>query len=143
MFATEGNVVDYDAIRKQIVSDYSRFAIRQVRYDRWGATQLSTQLSGEDGLEMVTMGQGFASMSSPMKEFMRQLLDKGIAHGGHPVLRWQASNVMARMDPAGNVKMDKAASRERIDGMVSAVMALDGIIREPASVYDEGGIKIL
>jgi len=143
MFATEGNVVDYDAIRRQIVSDYSRFAIRQVRFDRWGATQLSTQLAGEDGLEMVTMGQGFASMSSPMKEFMRQLLDKGIAHGGHPVLRWQASNVMARMDPAGNVKMDKAASRERIDGMVSAVMALDGIIREPASVYDEGGIKIL
>ena len=82
-------------------------------------------------------------MSSPMKEFMRQLLDKGIAHGGHPVLRWQASNVMARMDPAGNVKPDKAASRERIDGLVASIMALDGIIREPASVYDEGGIKIL
>jgi phage terminase large subunit-like protein len=143
IFATEGNVVDYDAIRRQIVSDYSRFAIRQVRYDRWGATQLSTQLSGEDGLEMVTMGQGYASMSSPMKEFMRRLLDKGINHGGHPVLRWQASNVMAKMDPAGNVKPDKAASRERIDGIVAAIMALDGIVREPASVYDEEGIKML
>jgi phage terminase large subunit-like protein len=143
MSATPGNVIDYDAIRKQIVSDYSRFAIRQIRFDRWGATQLSTQLAADDGLEMVTMGQGFASMSSPMKEFMRRLQDQSIAHGGHPVLRWQASNVMARMDPAGNIKPDKAASRERIDGIVAAIMSLDGVIREPDSVYELDGIKIL
>lgn len=141
MQATEGNVIDYDVIRKQIQQDYRRFAIRQIRYDRWGATQLSTQLAGEDGLEMVPMGQGFASLSSPMKEFMRRLLDQGIAHGGHPVLRWQASNVMARMDPAGNIKPDKAASRERIDGMVAAIMALDGVVREPESIYEHEGIR--
>lgn len=143
MMATPGNVIDYDSIRQQIQEDYRRFAIRQIRFDRWGATQLSTQLAGEDGLEMVTMGQGFASMSSPMKEFMRLLLEQRIAHGGHPVLRWQASNVMARMDPAGNIKPDKAASRERIDGMVASIMALDGVVREPDSVYEHEGIKTL
>ena len=142
MLATEGNIIDYDVIRQQILADYNRFAIQQIRYDRWGATQLSTQLAG-DGLEMVTMGQGFASMSSPMKELMRRLLDKTIAHGGHPVLRWQASNVMARQDPAGNLKMDKAASRERIDGMVAAVMSLDGVIRSDASTYETAGLKFL
>lgn len=142
MLATEGNIIDYDVIRQQIMADYNRFAIQQIRYDRWGATQLSTQLAG-DGIEMVTMGQGFASMSSPMKEFMRRLLDKSIAHGGHPVLRWQASNVMARQDPAGNLKMDKAASRERIDGMVAAVMSLDGVIRSESSTYETSGLKFL
>jgi phage terminase large subunit-like protein len=142
MLATEGNIIDYDVIRQQILADYNRFAIQQIRYDRWGATQLSTQLAG-DGLEMVTMGQGFASMSSPMKEFMRRLLDKTIAHGGHPVLRWQASNVMSRSDPAGNWKPDKAASRERIDSCVAAIMALDGVIRSEASTYETAGLKFL
>jgi phage terminase large subunit-like protein len=91
---------------------------------------------------MVTMGQGFASMSSPMKEFMRRLLDKTIAHGGHPVMRWQMSNVMARQDPAGNIKPDKAASRERIDSCVAAIMAMDGVIRQEGSgpsVYETRG----
>jgi phage terminase large subunit-like protein len=143
LLTTPGNIIDYDAIRAQIVADYQRFAIQEIRYDRWASTQLSTQLSSVDGIEMIPMGQGFASMSSPMKELMRHLLEKNIAHGGHPVLRWQASNVMARMDPAGNIKPDKEASHERIDGIVASIMAMDGIVRRGDSVYESEGIKIL
>ena len=45
-----------------------------------------------------------------------------------------------RRDPAGNIKMDKEKSTEKIDGSVATVMALDRAIRcgcETAdSVYD-------
>ena len=43
---------------------------------------------------------------------------------GHPVLRWMASNVAVRQDPAGNIKIDKAKSTERVDGIVALAMAV-------------------
>jgi phage terminase large subunit-like protein len=67
---TEGNVTDYDVIRECIKGLAGRFRLQELAYDRWGATQLITQLQG-DGLECVGFGQGFASMSAPSKEFER------------------------------------------------------------------------
>ena len=70
-----------------------------------------------------------------------------IAHGGHPVLRWNMDNVFVRTDPAGNIKMDKEKSTEKIDGAVATVMALDRAIRcgsEPDdSIYNHRGILFL
>jgi phage terminase large subunit-like protein len=34
------------------------------------------------------------------------------------------SNVVLKTDPAGNIKLDKANSTNKIDGMVALVMAL-------------------
>jgi len=64
-------------------------------------------------------------------------------HGGNPVMRWMASNVTVKIDPAGNMKPDKSRSTEKIDGVVSAIMALGrAIVQEkPAtSVYNTRGI---
>ena len=49
-------------------------------------------------------------MSPPTKELMKLVLEKRVAHGGHPVLRWMMDNVFIRKDPAGNIKPDKEKS---------------------------------
>jgi phage terminase large subunit-like protein len=126
--ATEGNVVDYDAIRLRINDLGSRYNIKNIRLDRWNSTQLSTQLRG-DGFDVLEMGQGFSAMSDPTKEFERLVVSRQIRHGGHPVLRWMASNVAVEQDAAGNLKPSKAKSTERIDGIAAAVMAVDGAMR--------------
>ena len=67
-------------------------------------------------------------------------------HGGHPVLKWMAQNVMMRQDPAGNIKPDKEKSVEKIAGIVATIMALDRYIRnknDDGSVYDGRGILVL
>ena len=40
------------------------------------------------GFTVVPFGQGFKDMSPPTKELMKLTLEQKIAHGGHPVLRW-------------------------------------------------------
>lgn len=122
--ATPGNVIDYNFIRAKMNELADAFYIREVAFDRWGATKISTDLQ-EDGFTMVQFGQGFASMSAPTKELLRLVLDRRLHHGNHPVLRWMCDNLVVRMDPAGNVKPDKEKSTEKIDGMVALVMALD------------------
>jgi phage terminase large subunit-like protein len=84
---------------------------------------LATQLDG-DGFNMVEIRQGFQTLSAPTKHLMELVLSGQLAHGGNPVLRWMASNVMVRQDPAGNLKPDKSKSTEKIDGIVSTIMAL-------------------
>jgi phage terminase large subunit-like protein len=142
---TEGNVVDYAAVEQKIVELSEMYNIREVCYDRWGATQMSQNLE-RSGLTVVPFGQGFASMSPPTKELMRLVLTQKITHGGHAVLRWMADNIFVRTDPAGNIKVDKEKSAEKVDGIVAMIMALDRAIRNGAnsgSVYDNRGILFI
>ena len=63
-------------------------------------------------------------MSAPMKAFERAVLARKLRHAGHPVLRWNVGNVVADMDPAGNLKPNKGKSKDKIDAAVAAIMAL-------------------
>lgn len=127
--ATDGNVIDYSAISLKLDELARRFDIKEVAYDRWGATELIQKLQ-EGGLDVIPFGQGFASMSPATKEFEKLLLSGRVRHGGNPVLRWMAGNVVVRQDPAGNLKPDKEKSKRKIDGIVAMIMAMDRATRK-------------
>lgn len=143
---TEGNVVHYGFIEQFIERLGERFNIREIAFDRWGAVQMVQNLEGM-GFTVVPFGQGFKDMSPPTKELMKLVLEQKIAHGGHPVLRWNMDNIYIRTDPAGNIKADKEKSTEKIDGTVATIMALDRAIRcgnnHGVSVYDERGLLFI
>jgi len=132
---TPGNVTDYDFIKAQIDRDMEDFLVQEIAYDRWNAQQLVNDLMN-DGAPMITMGQGFASMSAPTKDLQRLIkvgskVDDGglpvrpmIRHGGNPLMRWEIDNFAVAMDPAGNVKPDKANAGDKIDGVVALIMGL-------------------
>ena len=139
---TEGDVIHYGFIESFIEDLGKRFHIKEIAFDRWGAVQMVQNLEGL-GFTVVPFGQGFKDMSPPSKRLMELVLERNVAHGGHPVLRWMMDNIFVRTDPAGNIKPDKEKSTEKIDGAVAAVMALDRAVRNggsTGSVYDERGI---
>jgi phage terminase large subunit-like protein len=141
---TEGNVIHYGFIEKFIEELGTKYNIKEIAFDRWGAVQMVQNLEGL-GFTVVPFGQGYKDMSPPTKELMKLTLEKKIAHGGHPVLQWMMDNIHVRTDPAGNIKPDKEKSTEKIDGAVAMIMALDRAIRNENkdSVYDERGILVL
>lgn len=151
---TDGNVIDYDEIRAQVKADGDVFKIAEVAFDPWNASDISVKLEG-DGFTVVPVRQGFATLSEPSKKLEKMLLaavnekkeiaegGSEILHGGNPVAGWMASNVAARHDPADNIKPDKAASADRIDGIVALIMAISRAMIEPIkkpSVYEKRGI---
>lgn len=135
LYMTPGNVVDYDYIRRilsgQPAGDaplvlppvIETFDLKGLAFDRWGATQLVTTLKN-DGVEVVSFGQGYASMSPAAKEFEKLVVSGQASVVPNPVMRWCVNNVMVEEDAAGNIKPSKAKSRERIDGVVAAIMAV-------------------
>jgi len=145
IIATPGNRIDYGWITHKVIEIADVCRLQEIAYDRWGMAQLGPELQDE-GFTIVPFGQGFASMAAPTKELLSLILGKQIRHGGNPVLRWMADNMVVKQDPAANVKPDKSKSTERIDGMVALIMALDRCLRNTQSnesVYEDEGLLIL
>lgn len=146
LMTTEGNVVHYGFIENFIDELGTRFNIREIAFDRWGAVQMSQNLEGL-GFTLVQFGQGYRDMSPPTKELMKLTLEQKIVHNGHPVLRWNMDNIFIKRDPAGNIKPDKEKSTEKIDGTVATIMALDRAIRcgndTGDSIYDSRDMLVL
>lgn len=138
---TPGPVINYDYIYNQLDEDAQGFNIKEIVFDRWGASEITRKI-GDAGLTVIPFGQGFSSMSSPTKELLKLVLEKRIIHGMNPILRWNADNVVVEQDAAGNIKPSKKKSQQKIDGIVALIMALDRVLRhtENKSVYLERGL---
>jgi len=145
--ATEGNVVDFRAIRNEIrrLSEEEGFLVQQIAFDPWNATEFATEIQ-EMGFKVIEVRQGARSLSEPMKLLEALVLEKQFNHGGNPVLRWMAANIAVRTDPNENIAPDKEKSSERIDGIVALIMALSRAIAEVEqgpSVYESRGVLVI
>jgi phage terminase large subunit-like protein len=132
--ATPGNVVDQGFIREDINRLAKAYKIRDLAFDPWNATKLAVELD-QDGIKITEMRQGFRSLSEPTKHLGALVTGRKLRHGGHPVLRWMASNMVVRQDPNGNLSPDKSKVTERIDGIVATIMGIGAALvnqeREP------------
>jgi len=124
LIATPGDITDYSFVRNEILSLAESYAIGDIGFDRWNATQLVIDLMG-DGAQCTAIPQTHAGLGPAWRELEKVVLEHGMRHGGHPILRWMAGNVEVETDASGNQKPSKRHSSERIDGMVALDMALN------------------
>lgn len=136
---TPGDVTDYDFIKAAILADAQTLDVQSIGLDMWNATQLANDLQSE-GLPLMKVRQGFMTMNPAMQEIKRRMLRKELKHDGNPVQRWCVDNLAIAMDPAGNVKPDKARSADKIDGVSALANAISEAINteRTASAYDDG-----
>lgn len=137
---TQGRSIDFEAIRQQVIDDGRDYYIVNIGADRWNLEHIRQRL-GDVGAEMYEFGQGFGSMSEPTKEFHSLVKSHAIAHCGNLVTKWMIGNAVARIDAAENVKLDKERSKEKIDGIIAAIMALGRqMVTDGPSVFDEDDV---
>jgi len=128
--ATPWNVIDYGWIEKDILDAAKEYQLCQIGFDSWNAQAIATRIMDElnptnyeNKFQMVEVRQGAKSMNEPAKDLLVHVMTEKIRHGGHPVLRWNADNLVMRSDPNGNVAPGKEHATEKIDGMVTLIMA--------------------
>lgn len=147
LIATDGNAIDEEFILKKIRELKDEFPKMQfIGFDRWGALSITVNLEKE-GIKVIPIGQGFASLSAPSKTLEAAVLDETLRHGDNPVLSWAADNVVVARDAAGNLKPVKNKSTEKIDPIVSVVNAIAAMQHaaemEEESIYKQRGIITL
>lgn len=123
---TDGDYVDQNAVQQAIEEALEMFEVERIGFDPWNARKLVTDLQrdGADPDLFVEMRQGIPTLGEPTKQFERLVYSGQLDHGGNPVLRWMAGNVVVRFDENMNFAPAKKKSGEKIDGIVAAVMAI-------------------
>lgn len=139
---TPGNVIDFEYIKDDLRQDASRFEVKEVPYDPFQATQLSTELQSE-GFPMVEMRPTVLNFSEPMKELEKLVLSGRFHHDGCPVLTWMISNVVCHMDNKDNVYPRKERPENKIDGAVALIMALGRAMTvQPDETITQGFVEL-
>lgn len=120
---TPGDVVDYSVIETAIRADVERFKPLAIAFDDWNAQDIANRLLA-DGLPLVKFIQGPKSYHPAMQEVERAYRAGDLRHGGDPVLRWNAANIVPRYDQNLNMAPDKKRSPDKIDDMAALYMAV-------------------
>ena len=116
----------------------------------WKMTFNRLRFKPEEGLEVVTAGQGFLSMGPACDELERLLIKQEITTNNNPVLDWCSANVVVIKDPTDAKKPDKLSSPEKIDGIVAMLNAIIGFLakskKEPPKkgadkIYSKRGMR--
>jgi len=118
---TEGDTTDLDLIEEAVLADVRADGVLEVAYDKRFAQQLALHLQGA-GVTMVDTPQGFA-LNESIKSVSKLVADVELAHGDHLVMSWMADNAVLRHGRNKEVRLDKEAAKDKIDGPSALVMA--------------------
>jgi phage terminase large subunit-like protein len=156
---TAGRAIQYEFVAEKLAEIVRDYTVLGMAYDRWRIDDLLKEMRriGLDGfvdgkdepmagaLRLVQWGQGYKDMAGAVDAMEVSILERNLKHDGNPVLTWNMSNAIGLTDPAGNRKIDKSATRFRIDGAVALAMALglkskDMAKPEEPSIYETRGV---
>jgi phage terminase large subunit-like protein len=137
LIAVPGKVLDYEWVSGwlRLKLEELSISVSSIHFDRWRVNEMK-QAAERAGFaqeaEWCEVGQGYKDMSPRVELFETLLLQGKIRHGAHPLLNMSAANAIVVKDPAGNSKVDKTKSTQRIDPLVAAIMAVGMFIDQPA-----------
>lgn len=146
IFATEGNVIDIDTHVDQIYAIIKKYNCRNIAFDPAKAYHGTVQGLQKKGLNQVLdeFDQGIRSMSEPTREVERMVTGGEIDMMGDPVLRWMFRNAVAVKDANDNIKLHKAKSQNKIDGLIAVVNAIGGYMSgKKPEPYKDTELKFL
>jgi len=125
---TPGNAVDQPIVRRDINKIAKDYSLQELGFDPFDASWMNQSLQ-DDGIRIVEMKPGRRDQSSGTKDLGALVVTHKLQHGGHPILRWNASNMVVKQSPEGDIYPDKSKITERIDGMTALIDAVSVLTR--------------
>lgn len=134
--AFPGAVMDYTKVSEDILEDCARFRPKKIAFDPWNASQVANTISNA-GYDLVQFRQGGQSYQPAMKAMEIAYMAGKLRHGGDPVLRWNAANLVVRRDVNLNMAPDRKRSGDKIDGIVCLAMCFGLAEADDSAAFDQ------
>ena len=131
-----GKVIDEEWYLERLKIEMDKYNIKCIAYDPWGMWNM-LQKFGRYQEYLMEYQQSIRYMSVPTKWFESAVLKSELNFMYNPNLRWNMQNVVIYTDPNANIKLDKARSRNKIDGVVATVNAIGGWLNLTAGKTNE------
>lgn len=126
---TQGNVCDYDYILNKVLEIHKHIPIYKVGYDQWNASQSAIDMT-EAGLNLEPYSMSIGSLNRPTKEIARLILGGKVVMYENPIDRFCFENVVIKRDFNDNERPTKESYNNKIDGVMSMIMALGVYLSE-------------
>ena len=127
-----GKVLDQEWYLHTLLEYLERYDIKKIAYDPWGMWDIKTRF-GKYTDKLMEYQQTIRYMSVPTKRLEADVLNHSINFAGNPVIRWMFRNVVIYRDPNSNIRVDKARSRNKIDGIVALIDAYGSWLNDEAA----------
>lgn len=141
-----GKVLDEAWYLERLFQALEPYEVKSIAYDPWGMWDLKTKFGKYEDV-LMEYRQDIRYMSVPTKRLESDILKHLINFGGNPVIRWMMRNVVVYIDPNANVKLDKARSRNKIDGVVATVDAVGSWLNltngESKEIYKSHDLRVI
>ena len=131
-----GNVTDEDWFMDYLRGEMGHFRVRCIAYDPWGMWNVVGKFGTYED-KLLEYQQSVRYMSVPTKWMESAVLKHELNFLDNPVIRWMFKNVVIYTDPNANIKLDKARSRNKIDGVVALVDAIGGWLTKTSGKSEE------
>ncbi len=136
---TEGDAIDEDTIEADIRALAAECPkLEKFLFDPFNAKGLGQRLA-KSGLPVEEFGQRMALYAEPCKR-LEELTANAKAWHDNAVADWMVDNCVVVENGAGHKMPSRKKSKNKIDGVAAALMALAGALRvtgRPRSYYDE------
>jgi phage terminase large subunit-like protein len=132
---TDGDTTDDDRIEETVLEDARNDGVIELAYDKRFAHQLALHLQGA-GITMIDTPQGYA-LNESIRSVQKAIVSLAIAHGNNLIMTWMMDNSVLRHGRFQQVRLDKEAAPEKIDGPSALVMANARRIALPPAVPAE------
>lgn len=122
---TPGNIVDYNFILKDQLSNYKHLFIADIGYDSYNA-QAYVLNAEQEGLPMASYSQTLGSFNKPTKFFEMLVRSEKCIIDTNPAVEWCLSNAELIFDANENCKPSKANGdrNKKIDSTISMLESL-------------------
>lgn len=128
MFLFPGDVLDPDQLAEDINDIMQNHNVQRMAYDPYkayhGTIQWFKKNTGFDDDFYDPYSQGLVNMSTPSLEYEGIITSHNCEMFNNPVKRWNLRNVVIKKDKNDNIQPDKAKSQDKIDGVISDIIAL-------------------
>lgn len=116
--------IDYHDVTSWFMEQVQQYDLRPLwlGYDSWNAQFWCDEMKSY-GFNMIEVRQGYKTESAPLKQMKADLMDKKINYNNNPILKWNLSNVVVKVDDNENIMLSKEKARQRIDGVASLMDA--------------------
>lgn len=127
---TEGKFVNQKDVECYVrsIEDTYNCRIKAIAFDSWGALGLMSALS--DDYEVVDVKMTYKNFSPAIKKFRELVYEGRIQHEFNPIMNFCVSNAITKSDLQENILLDKKRSSNRIDLLVSTIIAYSEFFNE-------------
>jgi phage terminase large subunit-like protein len=119
----EGRVIDFEAIKAEVISQADDFSIIELGYDLHALTQFAEEVKMH-GVQCRAVLQTFAGLNEATRAFEADVYDGKLKHGGNPLLRWSVQNTSIAEADSGEVRPMKREREKSIDPTAALVNAM-------------------